>query len=141
MLATCLNESLAYGGTLATWWDPACAAVTSLAESFRRADADPAAYADIRFTVIAPATDIADDGSFKHLDRDSIQNRVRRYIDRYEGAMDWWYELWFQPVLESLALSLMSWEHVLETVRAADRDAGEQLAWFYSQCVEACKRH
>lgn len=136
MIRGLIHQSLTYRHDLSKWWDLASGAVSALAESFRLADADPTAHSDLRYTVIAPTFQIKDDESLKCLDAESIRSRVRSYVDRYEGELDGWYDRWFTPTLDSVTLSLVSWEHLLDVIRDVDADAGEQLAWFYGRCVE-----
>lgn len=116
-------------------YDQAARTVACIAEVLRRAGRRPDELDALSFVLIAPRSRI-DEGIFaEELAAESIRRKVRRRADEYAGARDPWFDEWFLPTLERLAVRTYSWEGIAETIAFHDPEAGQTIDSFYTKCL------
>jgi len=114
--------------TNAPGYDQAARTVACIAETLKRDDINLRQMKRLAFFVVAPLRQI-DKGIFGNVvTKNSIKKRVKERVDLYQGARDEWFEQWFSPMLDAIALDVLSWEGLLEQL-----DHSYQS--FYDQCL------
>ena len=109
-------------------FDQAARNVACMAEVLRLAGRAPDAMTNLAFLVTAPQAQI-EAGIFGDLvSQPSIRGKVIERVTSYSGERDKWLHEWFEPVLESLLVELLSWESLLV-------GAPEALTEFYARCT------
>jgi hypothetical protein len=127
------------GATIAPAFNQASRQVACIAEALRRADRPAREMERVGFAVLAPAEQV-DAGVFSRfltgeVIRDNVWDRVQKYGGATLHSKRPWFEEWFEPTLERIDLSLISWESVVEAVAHADPAAAGDLAQFLSVCM------
>jgi hypothetical protein len=107
-----------------------------MAEVFHRAHRSPEAASCLGFYVLAPDSQIQRGVFAAAMDRDSIGRKVKKRIEGYAGTRDQWHEEWFQPTFQCTDVSSISWEDLVEHIRADDTESGDAIGRFYARCVE-----
>ena len=54
----------------------------------------------------------------------------------YDPPKTEWFEEWFLPTLNSMELRCLTWEGIVDFMKAADRSFGSDLEQFYSRCLK-----
>lgn len=89
----------------------------------------------LRFVVVAPARQIKA-GVFGTLcDKPSIAEKVRDRVNSYGAEKEGWHSKAFEPVLERIDISLVSWEEVLQTISHQDAASAAAFHMFYERCL------
>ena len=128
-----MSSGLSRGTTRAKDFDQAARNVACIAEVLQRAGRVPDAMTSLAFLVTAPKAQI-EAGVFGELVTvPSIRGKVAKRVADYSGEKDEWLHEWFEPVVESLRLELLSWEELLD-------GAPEALAEFYGLCLKYNER-
>ena len=123
-----MSSSLSSGTKNAPGFDQAARNVACIAEVLRLASRVPDEMSSLAFLVTAPQAQI-EAGIFGDLVTErSIQGKVMERAASYSGERDEWLHEWFEPVLESLHIELLSWESLLV-------GAPEALTEFYARCL------
>ena len=128
-------SSLSSGVTNASYYDQAARNVACMAEVLHRAECHPSELATLRFSVLAPSSQIKKGVFSKLLQKESILSKVTRRAEDYEGDKERWFEEWFRPTLEHAAIDCMSWEELIATVQERDLPTGKSLKQFYEHCL------
>ncbi len=114
-------------------FDQAARNVACMAEVLRLAGRAPDAMTNLAFLVTAPQAQI-EAGIFGDLvSQPSIRGKVIERVTSYSGERDEWLHEWFEPVLESVRIELLSWEALLD-------GAPEALTEFYGLCLKYNER-
>ena len=113
--------------TNAPGYDQAARTVACIAETLKRADIKPQQMKRLSFFVVAPLRQI-DSGVFGDIvTKNSIKERIQNRVASYQGIRDEWFDQWFSPMLDTIALDVLSWEELLKQL-----DRSYQV--FYDQC-------
>jgi hypothetical protein len=125
------------GGTKrASSFDQAARNVACIAEIIWRAKQQPSALSHVGFVVLAPASQIKA-GVFGQLcEKESIASKVRDRVLAYETAKDHWHMEAFIPLLDRIAISLLSWEETIQFVEDREQETGAAFRRFYDRCLE-----
>lgn len=128
-----LGSSLSAGTKNAPDFDQAARNVACMAHMLDSARVDLAALQRLGFYVIAPECQIQS-GVFTNLvTRESISQKVAARVAQYQGQWDDWLAIAFEPVLQRIDLSLLSWESILAHLPDDEEAAG--IRQFYSLCL------
>lgn len=116
-------------------YDQAARNVACITEVLRRANRHPSDLTHLGFYVVAPQAQI-DKGLFrKQMGQESIRESVAQRVQAYAGAQDEWHRTWFQSVLPSIKIGVMSWEEIIHTVRESDSVAADGFEEFYRRAI------
>ena len=130
-----LFSRLASGVKNAGYFDQAARAVACMAEVLRRAERAPSSFSRLGFYVLASQSQIGAGLFDKHMDYDSIREKVERRVAGYMGAKDQWHREWFEPTFQRIATGLVSWEELIQVIAHHDPASVGSIEEFYSQCV------
>ena len=120
----------------AKYFDQAARNVACMAEVMARADVDPASLKRLEFIVLAPQYSI-DKGTFaKEISLESIQSKVKKRVNAYEGELDDWYSNYFEPILKHINIISLSWESALGWISKNKPKLDEELHSFYDLCLK-----
>ena len=122
-------SGLSRGTTRAPDFDQAARNVACMAEVLHRASRAPDAMSSLAFFVTAPQSQIDAEIFGGLATKESIRGKVIERVASYSGERDEWLHEWFEPVLESVRVELLSWESLLV-------GAPEALAEFYGRCLK-----
>jgi hypothetical protein len=99
-----INAPLSSGVSHAKYFDQAARSVACMAQVMAKAVLDPASLECLCFIVLAPQDSI-DRGTFiKELNPESIQSKVKKRVDSYDGQLDDWYKKVFRPTLDHITI-------------------------------------
>lgn len=131
-----MGAPLSKGTSNAKYFDQAARNVACMAEVLDRVEVQPQSIDRLGFVVLAPEYSIAK-GAFTGLvTKESIQDKVQRRVDAYEGELDGWYDRAFLSTLEAVDLQCLSWEEVIEWIQRAKPVEADQLTDYYTLCLE-----
>jgi len=130
-----LYSGLSKGVTNARYYDQAARNIACIAEALRRAECKPKFFTQIGFYVLAPEDQIISRTFSRHLDKQSINNKVNRRICSYKGERDDWFKDWFKPTLERIDIRSISWEAILDIICEREAKTGDALKKYYSHCL------
>jgi hypothetical protein len=130
-----MYSGLSKGVAHAKYYDQAARSVACMAEVLRRADREPKSFTQLGFYVLAPKDQIVSRTFSRHLDKQSIRDKVSRRISAYEGERDDWFKDWFIPTLEVIEIRSISWEAVMDIISESDSKTYASLIEYYSQCL------
>ena len=130
-----LYSGLSKGVKNAKYYDQAARNIACIAEVLRRADRKPKSFTQLGFYVLAPKDQIESRTFSRHLDKQSINDKVKRRVSSYKGERDDWFKDWFIPALEVIDIRSISWEAVLDIINEKDSNTGDSLKEYYSQCL------
>jgi hypothetical protein len=129
-----LGSSLSAGTKNAPDFDQAARNVACMAHMLGAARVDLATLERLGFYVIAPERQIQS-GVFANLvTPESISQRVAARVAQYQGQWDNWLAATFEPVLQRVHLSILSWESILALL-PNDEEAAS-IRQFYSLCLQ-----
>lgn len=129
-----LSSSLSVGTKHAADFDQAARNVACMAHMLDAAHVDPAALERVGFYVLAPKHQIQS-GVFANLvTRESISQKVAARVAQYQGQWDKWLASTFEPMLQRIHLSILSWESILALLPNDEEAAG--IRQFYSLCLQ-----
>ena len=124
-----MSSGLSRGTKRARDFDQAARNVACMAEVLHRASRAPGDMSSLAFFVTAPQSQIDADNFGDVVTKESIRGKVRERVASYSGGRDEWLHEWFEPVLESVRVELLSWESLLV-------GAPEALTEFYARCLK-----
>jgi hypothetical protein len=131
-----IGSSLSSGTRNAPYFDQAARTLACMAETLHCADRRPCDVDRLSFIVLTPQSAI-DAGTFaEEMDPTSIRSKVERRVSEYEGTLDEWHSLWFEPTMAEIDLLSLSWEAAVSWVGDSDGAAGAALADFYQRCLD-----
>ena len=127
---------LSAGVKNAPYYGQAARSVACMAELCRRAERNPSDIDRLAFVMIAPRAQI-DAGLFDaHVNKASIDARVRKRVAEYDPQKEEWYNTWLRPLLERIEISVRSWEEFIDGIAAFDPDSAAELRQFYAACLK-----
>ncbi|MCB0160268.1 MAG: hypothetical protein KDD83_19175, partial [Caldilineaceae bacterium] len=71
-----------------------------------------------------------------HVNKASIDARVRKRVAEYDPQKEEWYNTWLRPLLERIEISVRSWEEFIDGIAAFDPDSAAELRQFYAACLK-----
>ena len=128
-----MSSALSRGTKRAPDFDQAARNVACMAEVLHRASRAPDAMSSLAFFVTAPQSQIDAEIFGDLVTKRSIRGKVIERVASYSGERDEWLHEWFEPVLESVRVELLSWESLLV-------GAPEALTEFYGRCLKYNER-
>ena len=135
-IAAKLEGALSSGAKNAPYFDQAARTVACMARLLELSKIRPESLATLSYHVIAPANRISQGVFDKQLDKNSIRDKVRHRAEVFGAVHRSWIASWFEPALERITISALSWEELISTARVADQPSGLRLKEFYSQCIK-----
>jgi hypothetical protein len=117
-------------------FDQAARNVACIAELFHRANLSPATARHIGFYVLAPHAQITRGVFNQFMNRESLQQKVKKRVQDYKGDKDQWYSEWFLPTLQQIEIATISWEELIETVNKQDTASAISIKTFYKRCLD-----
>jgi hypothetical protein len=133
-------SKLSSGVTNASYFDQASRNVACIAEVLRLAGRHPVELHRLGFYVLAPESQIANGVFARRMDRAAIQQKVERRVNEYAGEKDAWFEDWFQPTIQHIEISTISWEELIHTIEQYDPPSGNGMSNFYEKCLQFNQR-
>jgi len=131
-----IGAPLSKGTSNAKYFDQAARNVACMAEVIARASVDPSSLNRLDFVVLAPQYSI-DKGTFaEELELESIQTKVKKRVNAYEGDLDDWYFNRFEPTLKSINIQSLSWESAIRWISKYKPELNEELHSFYDLCLK-----
>jgi hypothetical protein len=130
-----LYSGLSKGVTNAKYFDQAARNVACIAEVLKCAGCSPNSFDHLGFYVLAPKVQIKSRTFIRHLDKQSIKDKVNRRVISYEGERDDWFKEWFLPTSLVIDIRSISWEEVLDVVKENDTKIGKSITNYYSLCL------
>lgn len=125
-----LGSALSAGTKNAPEYDQAARNVACMAHMLEDSDLTP--IERLGFYVIAPDRQIKA-GVFGNLvTKESIHRKVAARVGQYGDKWDAWFSSTFEPVIERIDLSILSWESILGALPNDEESAG--IREFYSLC-------
>ena len=131
-----VGAPLSSGTTNAIYFDQAARNVACMAEVIARVGKEPSKFDRLEFVVLAPQYSI-EKGTFSNeMKRSSIEEKVRKRIDAYDGELDCWFEQSFAPLMDVVELRALSWEDAIEWIREHKPDVANKLSEYYDLCLK-----
>ena len=131
-----VGSPLSKGTSNAKYFDQAARNVACMAEAIARAGKEPSRFDRLDFVVLAPQYSI-EKGTFSdEMRRSSIEEKVRKRVDTYDGELDRWFEQSFAPLMDVIQLRALSWENAIEWVREYKPEVADQLTEYYDLCLK-----
>ena len=129
-----LGSTLSAGTKNAPDYDQAARNVACMAHMLEIAGVDVKTVDRLGFYVIAPDPQI-NAGVFGDLvTKESIYRKVAARIAQYQRQWDAWLNGIFEPVLQRIDLSVLSWESILNVL--PNNDEASRVREFYSLCLK-----
>lgn len=129
-------SALSTGVKNAPFFNQAARNVACMAKVMERAGRSVDQLTSIGFYVLAPAVAI-DGGVFNpQMTREHVQATVAERVRGYGGSLDIWFESWFMPLLSRIDLRCISWEEILDTIKASHHPIASELQSFYERCLK-----
>lgn len=125
-----LGSTLSPGTKNAPEYDQAARNVACMAHML--AGLDLTTVERLGFYVIAPDHQIKVGVFGNLLTKESISRKVAARAAQYQGQWDTWFSGTFEPVIERIDLSILSWESILGVLPNDEEAAG--IREFYSLC-------
>lgn len=130
-----LGSALSPGTKNAPNFDQAARNVACMAHLLEFRKIRPESLTTLSFHVLAPAKRIRQGVFSKQLAKEGIRNKVCHRAEGFGTAHKNWITGWFEPALERMTISALSWEELIRTIRSADEPSGLELEKFYNQCL------
>lgn len=130
-----LGSALSLGTKNVPNFDQAARNVACMAHLLEVSKIRPESLTTLSFHVLAPAKRIKQGIFSKQLAKEGIRNKVRHRAESFGAAHKSWITGWFEPALERMMISALSWEELISTIRLADEPSGLELEKFYNQCL------
>jgi hypothetical protein len=130
-----LYSGLSKGVMHAKYFDQAARNVACIAEVLRRVDCKPNSFSQLGFYVLAPKDQITARTFTSHLDKQSINDKVKKRIKPYDRELNEWFIDWFNPTLEVIDIRSINWESILDVINKRESKTGDSLQKYYLQCL------
>lgn len=130
-----LGSVLSPGTKNAPSFDQVARNVACMAHLLEASKTRPEALTALSFHVLAPAKRIKQGIFSKQLEKDGIRNKVRHRAGSFGAVHRSWITGWFEPALERMTISALSWEELISKMQLADEPSGLELEKFYNQCL------
>ena len=131
-----VGSPLSKGTSNARYFDQAARNVACMAEVIARAGKEPSRFDRLEFIVLAPEYSIEKGTFSEEMSRSSIEGKVRKRVDAYNGELDRWFEKSFAPLMGVIELRSLSWEDAIEWIREQKPGVTEQLSEYYDLCLK-----
>ena len=137
-----LFDPLAGGIKRAPEFDQVARNVACMAEVVKRSGCSVEGFRSLGFYVLAPECQINSEVTFKkYIQKESVQQKVRQRVEAYRGRSDYedkrkWFDQYFEPLIDKIDVSLISWEIIIDSISTYDREMGEKLLEFYNSCLK-----
>ena len=137
-----LFSKLAGGILKVPGFDQAARNVACMAEVVKRSNCSIEGIRSLGFYVLAPECQINSEATFKeYTQKEAVQQKVRQRVESYRGRSDYedkrqWLEKYFEPLIDKIDVPLISWEIIIESIRAYDKEMGKKLLIFYEACCQ-----
>lgn len=142
-------SNLSSGTKNAPGYNQAARNVACMAEAIFNSRRDLSSFESVGFFVIAPEISKRthwDTNLEACLNPDAIRSAVHQRVTTYEASqrteaqsLRKWEKDYFHPLVLRLVdekrLSVLSWDQIIETIRAASPSCGEDLSRFYKRCL------
>ena len=129
-------SKLSAGTTHANYYDQAARNVACMAEIIRRANISLSEIETLGFFVLAPESRI-DEGIFKrYMNKQHIENIVKRRVDSYNEDKSGWFSYSFLPVLDKIDVKCIGWEELVKLMKSEEPDITSSLTEFYLNCIK-----
>ncbi|NQS92039.1 MAG: hypothetical protein HQ574_06475 [Chloroflexi bacterium] len=130
-----IGSPLSKGTTNAAYFDQAARNVACMTETLAQAGIKPSSLDQLDFIVLAPYYSIEKGTFSSELDPNSIQEKVKKRVDAYDGELNNWYFDHFIPTLKRINIQSLAWETALEWIGHFKPDITDQLIAFYDMCL------
>ena len=116
--------------------------VACMAEVVKRSGCSVEGFRSLGFYVLAPECQINSEVTFKkYIQKESVQQKVRQRVEAYKGRPDYeekrkWFDQYFEPLIDKIDVSLISWEITIDSISAYDKEMGKKLLIFYEACCK-----
>jgi hypothetical protein len=116
-------------------YDQAARTVACMCEIMSRARKDPNDIEILAHYVIAPRKQINRGVFHKHMNSQSIFDKVKRRVDAYKGDKDEWFHQAFVPAIKHFKIDCISWEDTIGSLNL-DNQTHSALRKFYQECLK-----
>ena len=137
-----LFSKLAGGTSKVPGYDQAARNIACMAEVVKRSGCSIEGFQSLGFYVLAPECQINSETTFKeYTQKESVHQKVRQRVEAYKGRSDYedkqnWFLEYFEPLLNRIDVSLISWEMIIEGIETCDKEMGNKLFKFYGSCCK-----
>lgn len=128
-----LGSPLSAGTTNVPGYDQAARNVACIAHLLGDSNIIPSSFDSLAFFVVAPEEKICTGMFTELLQKDSIENKVRRRVEQYGPKYQDWFNDRFLPVIHHIKIKALSWESLLNVLPCNTDTAS--LAEFYEMCL------
>lgn len=126
--------------TNAAYFDQAARNVACIAEVLHRSGRTPEQVSSLGFLLLAPSEQIALNLFKTQMSPQSIEQKVSRRVAEYDSPdkeeKEIWLQEWFLPTLRQAKIECVSWERIIDDIKAADSQFATELADFYAHCLK-----
>lgn len=129
-----LGSPLSAGTANSPGYDQAARNVACIAHLLDDGNIMPSTFDSLAFFVVAPEEKISTGMFTQLLQKDSIENKVRRRVEQYGPKYQDWFNDKFLPVLHHIKIKALSWESLLNVLPRNTDTAS--LAGFYEKCLD-----
>ncbi len=131
-----VGSPLSKGTSNAKYFDQAARNVACMAEVIARAGKEPSMFDRLDFVVLAPHYSI-EKGTFSdEMRRSSIEEKVKKRFDAYDGELKCWFDQSFAPLMDVIELRTLSWEDAIEWIREHKPRVADELLEYYDLCLK-----
>jgi hypothetical protein len=131
-----IYSKLSQGVSHAGYYDQAARYVSCIAELLQNSGNRPQNIRHLAFHVLAPESQIKANVFTSNLSRESIYQKVVRRVGEYGDQKKAWFDEWFVPTLDTIIISAISWEEILESIKKADPNGHDNIKRFYEKCLK-----
>ena len=123
-------------------FDQAARNIACMAAVIESSGCSMESFTSIGFHVLVPKSQIQKEASFKEfMQKASVHQKVRQRVEAYKGRPDYenkqqWFENYFEPLIDKIDVSLISWEIIIDSIGAYDKEMGKKLLEFYDLCCK-----
>jgi len=131
-----MYSKLSQGVSHAGYYDQAARYVACIAELIQHSKTHPQNIPHLAFHVLAPSSQIKANVFTSNLSRESIYQRVERRVAEYGNEKRAWFNECFIPTLDTIIISAISWEEILESIAKVDQISADKIKNFYEKCLK-----
>ncbi|MGP8080309.1 MAG: hypothetical protein ACLPVI_07335 [Dehalococcoidales bacterium] len=131
-----IYSKLSQGVSHAGYFDQAARYIACIAELIQYSKNRPQNMQHLAFHILAPEAQIKADVFTNNLSRESIYKKVKKRVSEYGGEKESWFEEWFVPTLDTIIISAISWEEILESIKKVDQAFADKVKNFYKKCLK-----
>jgi len=131
-----IYSKLSQGVSHADYYDQAARYVACIAELIQHSKTRPQNIPHVAFHVLAPGSQIKANVFTSNLSRESIYQKVERRVGAYGNEKQSWFNDFFIPTLNTIIISSISWEEILESIKKVDPYSSDKFKSFYEKCLK-----